>query len=309
MLSHRYRVCLLFITVPICVLIVIMPIKKTVAAACCGGSFAAPAMIVGDEKAQITTSYSYNLVTDDVGTNSIWQKRQSEEVTQTYKIDGAHVWKDRWQSGLSIPVVHKVRSTESTTGTGDISATLGYEYLTDWDYNPWRPRGFGFLQLILPSGLSIHESQKTYQTDVTGKGFWALGAGTVLTKTRGLYDGFLNLDIHKSFSKSYANAVSSGTVKPGWGGGFGAGLGYNRNAYRFGTSITWNYEDAIDVHGTSPSAGSPQRYATANLSVSYLWKNNWASTLSYSDQTIFGSPTNTSLSKGAIVFLQKRWPR
>jgi hypothetical protein len=264
---------------------------------------------VGDEKAQASASYSYSAVVADVGTDFIWQKRKENNGTQTYKFDIAHIWKDRWQAGLSVPIVNKQHASESTTGLGDITTTLGYEYLTDWDYNPWRPRGFGFLQLFAPTGRSIYESETTYQSDVRGKGLWAIGLGTILTKTYGPYDGFLNLDIHRSFSRSFSNATSSGVLNPGTGGNVGFGLGYNLAAYRFGGGITWNYEDAIDVEGSTPSRGSAQRYASANATVSYLWDKHWAATLSYVDQTLFGNPTNTSLSRSGVVFLQRKWPR
>src|SRR5262245_9210446 len=74
-------------------------------AACCGGGFAAPSLIVGDDKAQVTTSYAYTQITDDVGTDSLWRKRETDESSETLKVEAAHIFWDRWQSGLSIPVV------------------------------------------------------------------------------------------------------------------------------------------------------------------------------------------------------------
>lgn len=278
-------------------------------AACCGGGFAAPSLIVGDDKAQITTTYSYSQITDDVGTDALWRKRNSRETNETFKLDASHIFNDRWQAGLSVPVIRRSLSNESSSGLGDIAGTIGYEYLPDWDYNPWRPRGLGYIQLTLPTGTSINESDSMYQLDSRGRGFLAIGAGTLLSKVISRWDLFSSIDIHRSFNKKFSNSQTEGTLKPGYGGNIGLGGGYNLAVLRFGAGLTWTYEDPVDVTGPTSSNGSPQRYATATLLVSYLFKNEWSGTVAYSDQTLFGNPLNTSLGRGTMVFLQKRWLR
>jgi hypothetical protein len=282
---------------------------KTLAAACCGGGFAVPSLIVGDDKAQVTASYSYSHVVDDVGSDSLWRRRESNETNETYKVAAARIFWDEWQAGLAIPVIRRARANTSSAGLGDVAATLGYEYLPDWDYNPWRPKGLGFLQLTLPTGRYINESSAAYQLDSRGRGFWALGMGTILTKTLGPWDIFSNIEAHKSFAKNYSNSQSRGILYPGYGGNFGVGGGYNLASLRLGTSLTWTYEDPVKVIGTIDSTGSPQRYATASLSGSYLLQNEWATTLTYADQTLFGKPINTSLGRSIAFLLQKRWLR
>ena len=284
-------------------------VSRAFGAACCGGGFAAPALIIGDDKAQVTTSYAYSQVTDDVGTDSLWHKRNSSETSETFKVEAAHIFYDRWQAGLSIPIIRRTLSEESSSGLGDVSGTIGYEYLPDWDYNPWRPRGLGFIQLTLPTGKSINESDSLYQLDSRGRGFWSIGAGTILTKTIGKWDIYSSFDIHRSFNKSYSNTQSEGVLRPGYGGNFGLGAGYNLSAIRLGAGLSWAYEDPVDVTGSTTSKGAAQRYANGTLSASYLLKNELATTLTYSDQTLFGSPSNTSLGRGAMIYLQKRWLR
>lgn len=280
--------------------------SKVFAAACCGGGFAAPSLIVGDDKAQATLSYTHAQISDDVGADSFWRKRDFRETSDTIKLEGAHIFKDVFQGGFSIPVIRRDRGGHQSTGLGDISGTIGYEYLPDWDYSPWRPRGLGYFQLTAPTGKSINEADSTYQLDSRGRGFWAVGLGTMLTKIIERWDFFTNFDFHKSFEKKYSNSESTGTLKPGWGGNFGIGGGYNLRSLRFGGAITWSYEDSIDIEGTIDSKGSPQRYATASLSASYLFENEWATTLTYSDQTRFGNPVNTTLGQSFTLFLQKR---
>ncbi|MGZ3725334.1 MAG: serine protease spb1, partial [Pseudobdellovibrio sp.] len=98
-------------------------------------------------------------------------------------------------------------------------------------------------------------------------------------------------------------------IEPGNGGSFSLGCGYNMGDTRVGSSLAWNYEDPINVSGSTPSTGSDQRFATGSFLVSQMFDNLWAATLSYSDQTLFGDPSNATLSKTISLSLQKRWAR
>ncbi|MGZ3704283.1 MAG: hypothetical protein ACXVC4_21005, partial [Bdellovibrionota bacterium] len=208
-----------------------------------------------------------------------------------------------------LPLVQRSRAGANSFGLGDISGTLGYEILPDWDYSAWRPKGISFLQLTAPTGRAVNESTAAYQLDSRGRGFWALGAGTLFTKTAGDIDFFTTVDAHRSFAKDFQNAQVSGRLSPGWGGNAGAGIGYNWAKVRVGGSLTYTYEDPVNVSGAVSSSGVPQRFATAALSASYLASSDWAATLTYADQTRFGSPLNTSLGRAATLQLQRRWQR
>lgn len=278
-------------------------------AACCGGGFAAPSLIVGDDQAQMTASYSHSRVTDEVGTDQLWRRRQSRESGETWKIDAAHLLSDRWQAGLSVPVVRRTRAQAGSTGLGDLAATLGYEILPDWDYHPWRPKGLAYLQVTAPTGKAIHEADATYQLDSRGRGFWAFGLGALLTKTIRSADLFLGLEAHRALAKDYNNAQSSGRLEPGFGGSLGFGAGYSFADFRLGASLTYTYEEPVNASGSAASQGALQRFATAALSGSYLFHRQWAATLSYADQTKFGSPLNTSLGQSFSLLLQRRWER
>lgn len=268
-----------------------------------------PSLVIGDEKAQVTAAYGYTRISDDVGADSLWRRREANEWGETLKLEGVHIFRDRWQGGLSVPMVRRSRAEESSTGVGDISATLGYEWLPDWDYNPWRPRGVGFLRLTSPTGRSIHESEAMYQLDSRGRGFWAIGGGTVLSKAFGRWDGYSSIEVHRSFAKSYSSSQSSGRLLPGWGGELGLGAGYNLVNLRFGVGLSWTYEDAIHAQGGTASFGVAQRYATGTLSASYLFPREFAAIMTYADQRLFGSPLNTTLGQSVTIALQKRWLR
>lgn len=278
-------------------------------AACCGGGFAAPSIISGDEKAQITTSYSLTEVTiNNVDSRGIWRKWDEKQQVMVMQLEGAHLISDRWQMGMALPVIQRSHFNEQHSGLGDVSVSLGYEYLTNWDYNPLKPKGIGFIQVTLPTGRSKAESE-IGGLDSRGNGFWSLGVGTLLSKTLGTFDVFGIANVRHSFSKSISGRYVQGTLQPGWGGSVGVGAGYNIKAFRVGTSLTWFYEDPIDIEGSTTYLGSVERYATAMFSISYLSSTQWATTVSYLDQTLFGSPINTSLGRTISVLVQKKWNR
>lgn len=278
-------------------------------AACCGGGFAAPSIISGDEKAQITTSYSLTEVTiNNVDSRGIWRKWDEKQQVMVMQLEGAHLISDRWQMGMALPVIQRSHFNEQHSGLGDVSVSLGYEYLTNWDYNPLKPKGIGFIQVTLPTGRSKAESE-IGGLDSRGNGFWSLGVGTLLSKTIGAFDVFGIANVRHSFSKSISGRYVQGTLQPGWGGSVGVGAGYNIKAFRVGTSLTWFYEDPIDIEGPTTYLGSVERYATAMFSISYLSSTQWATTVSYLDQTLFGAPINTSLGRTISVLVQKKWNR
>ncbi|MGZ3726549.1 MAG: hypothetical protein ACXVBD_12155 [Pseudobdellovibrio sp.] len=172
------------------------------AASCCGGGFAVPSIITGDDKAQLTTSMSYSKIDTDVLANGEWYKRASNDTTQLYKMEFSHVFGDRFQVGATLPVqVHERDGAAGGTSSGlaDVSAQLGYEFLPDWNYNPIRPKGVGFLAITLPTGKSIYESADGL--DSRGRGFLSIGAGAVFTKNWMTWDANSSVEIHHSFSK------------------------------------------------------------------------------------------------------------
>lgn len=291
--------------------LLIIHTTQAFAAACCGGGFATPAIISGDDKAQITTSYSFVDVTvDSIDIQGVWHKWDTHQKVQTFKIEYAGVFKDRWQAGFSLPIIERTRLNQSYAGLGDTTLTLGYEYLPDWNYNPYRPKGIGFIQVTLPTGKSKADSE-VGGLDSRGNGLWAIGLGSLHTKTWMAFDVFTSLEMHHSFSRSLSNSNLRATLKPGYGGNLGLGAGYNLKSYRIGTSILWTYEDAhrTELDSGKTLDGSIERFATASLSVSYMADNDWSGTIAYTDQTLFGSPINTSLGQGINMQLQKKWGR
>ncbi|KYG65030.1 serine protease spb1 [Bdellovibrio bacteriovorus] len=284
----------------------------SLAASCCGGSFSFPALILADDKAQVTSTYSYAQVSDEVLANGKWLRRQDGNLAQTLKLEGASLVSDSLQAGFSIPVMMKSADNSSdSSGVGDISLYLGHETFPERTYSRWKPKGLTFLQVTLPTSPSIYDSSITTATDIRGRGFYSLGGGVALMKAWATWDANYNGEIHYSLPRTISNEAYGGDVevKPGFGTTQTVGLGWNRGDYRVGSALTYLYEDAIRLSGATSSDGTAQRNFTLGFSGSYMINLASAVTVSYSDQSWIGNPVNSSLSKTFNISYQQRWPR
>lgn len=281
------------------------------AASCCGGGFAFPALIMGDDKAQVTSSLSVGQVTDDVLPNKKWIKRDDDNQSQTFKVEAATLLNDRWQTGLSVPVVYRHVAGENSTGLGDVSFNLAHETFQELTYSRWKPKGVTFLQLTLPTSPSIYDAENVLAADSRGRGFFTLGGGVALIKVFGVWDANTSIELHKSFARNFTTSSSGGeiTATPNLGHSWTVGGGWNKGDWRLGTSFTGLYEDAIKISGAQSSQGSDQQNITWAVMVNYMMGLENAWTLSYADQTLFGAPENSSLSKTVTLSFQTRWQR
>lgn len=281
-------------------------------AACCGSGFVAPSIITTEDRAQIAFSLNQSKIHADVNTKSQWTRRSDNDITRTYKFEAAHLISDRWQMGGSLPIIERKNNSNvdnSSSGTGDLTLQTGYEYLPDWDYNPYRPKGVGYLGLVIPTGKSIHESETSSGIDARGRGFWGAGLGTVLLKRWGDWDATVSLDFYYYFKKNISNSNTDGTVYPGFTHGQSVGGGWSYQNLRLGALASYYYEDESRVSGSTNSTAALKRNATALFLVSYFLPHQQSIVLSYSDQTLLGDPFNSSLSKGFGIFYQKRFER
>src|ERR1017187_4276103 len=188
-------------------LLVVLP-SRCFSAACCGGGFNIPSVIVGDDKTQFTSSLSQSQVADDISSTGIWTPRMGRDTTQTLKLEGATLLADRLQVGMSAPFVKRSVETmlaNSNSGVGDVGVVTAYEIMPELEYSLLKPKAFIFSQIISPTGKSIYESTDPLASDVTGRGFWSWGAGFILSKIIYNFDVQLTAEMHKSFDRDIPN--------------------------------------------------------------------------------------------------------
>lgn len=289
--------------------------QQSFAASCCGGGFSFPALILGDDKGQITSSISASSVSDDVLNNGLWIHRRDNNNAQTLKLEGAALISDRFQLGASLPLVYKTNDVHSSaSGVGDVSLFLGHESFPERTFSRYKPKGISFLQLQLPTSPSIYDSSAETANESRGRGFYSLGAGIALVKSFKIWDFNYTGELHYSLAKDIDSQTLGGKTKltPGFGTSHAIGAGWNKGPYRVGLAASMLFEEAIKASGRNHSLDSPgssQQSFTGTLLASYMPNMESAWTLSYADQTLLGNPSNTSLTKTINISYQQRWPR
>lgn len=284
------------------------------AAPCCAGNAAAPAIISGDEQAQLSVLVSHSSVIGEVegeGEPVFWNGDQ-HVVTQTVRVDGAILLSDRWQLGAMIPMVQQdVQSSGvGNTGTalGDIRLNAAYEALPEWSYSSWKPRGYVFAQLIVPTGNSVYDSTDLGMVDAAGNGFYTVALGSLLVKRWSSWDASFVPEVHYGFRRRFSEEGI--TVNPGVGASALLGGGWSRGAFRVGARVQPQYSAPKQTTTDAGQSMSIYQFAwNAGVDLTYMASDEWSITGSYTDQTLVGPAVNTQLSRTFALMLQRRWDR
>ncbi len=288
------------------------------AAPCCAQAGGMPSLITGDERISVGASLSNGSVIGDAPAaggglpvfRDALSTRESRSVLQLNAatlIDG-----DRLQSGVSVPLQWNRIGTgsrnSSRVAAGDVSLTLGHETLPEWDYSFWKPRGFSFVQLTLPTGRSILESSDAAAGDVTGLGHVAISAGFMALKRWSLWDASALIRLGRVFGRGFDSGIST---RSAWSGAFSVGGGVSfAERFRFGGTLGLDALSAQAVSGGGlDSTGAGRLVWTAGANLSWLRGDDDTLILGYADQTLFGPAYNTSLARTFSLSLMHRIER
>jgi hypothetical protein len=295
--------------------------KVASAAPCCSANAAAPSLVSGDDSAQVSISYANGLVLADAPAmgDAVYRNSNINEITQVVRLDGAVLLNDRWQAGASLPLIrHSLTSPlidESTIAPGDVRFGAAYEILPEWEYSVWRPKGYLFAQITLPTGKSIYDlSEPGDEMDAVGQGFYTMSVGALLLKQWGDWDGYLLPQLSYSLGRTSTEALTGQQTQVGAAVGLsavlGAGFSPGGGNLRLGLRLQPVYispRSLISSFGASET--SFQLTWDASAEVSYLIAEDWSINGSYSDQTLLGNAVNSTLSRTFAVALQHRWSR
>lgn len=241
-------------------------------------------------------SLTQSEITNDVSATGLWRKRsQTDSLSQSMRVDVAFLVSDSWQTGIS----SSIANGRGQWGLGDTQAVTAYEFLPELDFSVWKPKGLWFFKLTFPTGNSIYDDG---YTNLMGRGFWTPASGLLFTKIIGSWDFSLAGEIHKSLDRKSGATL----IVPGWGTIASLDFGYSYRSVRLAFAISSAYEEPI---ATSNDRGNEQAFAEGSLKLNYSVTDNYILSLAYSDQTWFGNPMNTALSRAVNVNLAKTWPR
>lgn len=281
-------------------------------AACCGGSSAIPSLITGDNQSQFSLSQSMGKVIGRTyqRDRSVFYNDSKDYKTFTTSIKGAYLLGPLLQIGGGISLLSKDNSegtvSESKTLIGDTDISVAYEYLPETFYSVWKPRGFIYFKHVFPTGKSNFETNTSLLTDVSGKGQHISSLGLVFSKI------FRSIDwqLYSEFKYLYDEEVNGKNISSSLGDTQGLNIGYSPNNGAVRTSIglsRHHFEDKEIVVNNSTQNSSREEYWDFELGLAYM-VNDSTYSLSYTDQTLFGSTENTTLSRTISISWLERWP-
>ncbi|MBY0370962.1 hypothetical protein K2X33_09765 [bacterium] len=283
------------------------------AAACCGSNSLFPSLISGQERTQLTlTGTTGQSVADADPQGAVTPRTSSdEEWRHTLRLDAATLLSDRWQLGVGIPVTARSRSRNGAGaqawGLGDLSANVGWEWLPEWTYSAWRPKGFVFGGMNLATAQGPFGASALFQVDALGRGYSTAFVGALFQKTWPNWDTALFIEGH--IPVSGAISVGSGVfVQPAAGTSASLAVGWNHGDLRLGASLGAVYEGGRRTFGWVEQQGSAQYAFPLAAQLSYLVSEAWSLSALYSDGTLLGG-ANQPLSRTVSVLVQTRWQR
>jgi hypothetical protein len=295
---------------------------ESLAAPCCAGSSSVPALITGDEAQFISFGIQFGTVIADPPASGrgwpVFRDEQSlKENRVAYSFNFATlVDGDRWQSGLSIPLLtHSIERSglsESSTQLGDVSWTLGYETLPEYEYSEWKPRIYHFLQVVAPTGKNFYEAEKNFTTDAGGLGFWQWHLGMVALKKWSHWDTSVVVKYGRYLGRDF-QSPSQGLIfvdsTGSWMGGLLVGYSFS-DRFRFGMGIEPQFLYPQDVNESGGTTKTLERLVwNASITTTVVIASNTSVVVSYADQTWVGPVSNTTLSRILGLAVQHRIER
>src|SRR5690606_9431328 len=128
---------------------------KIFSAPCCNQAGGVSALITADEAAKISLAAGLGSFGSEAQASGEITERSSSETKQMLTLSYSRILSDRLQAGASLPLVHRMRTDAgqeyAATSIGDVKAVLGYEFLPEFQYSSWRPRGYLYAQMSFPT--------------------------------------------------------------------------------------------------------------------------------------------------------------
>lgn len=273
--------------------------KNAFSSSCCGGGSSSSMIITGDNKAEISLGYSYR---SDLGqTNkegfSILNNKNIKDERQNIIFLGEYQILELWQLASKFTMVdknlHKSGLREKNFGLGDIEFQLTYEYLPAYVYSEYKPRGFFYGKLTIPTSKSLYDSQSNIFADVRGTGLYSLSIGNFLLKTFNT----LTLKITTEWSHFFGKTYSQYKLHDYEKFSIPLGIAYTplHSAFTFGLTDTFSYQAEKKFTGDAQLKSSHEYFWEVNAFINYSTNRNEIWSLSYNDSTLIGKNVNSPL--------------
>jgi hypothetical protein len=279
------------------------------ASSCCGGGSSSSMIILGDNRQEWSAGLGFRNdlgQTDRTGMASFHGK---ETVDQQYTLNLQlqRQFTELIQAAVKTSVIHKVMvkqgRREKSHGLGDIDLQISYEFLPEYNYSQYRPRGFLYSKITFPQSKGIYDSTSPIYSDVRGSGLYSFSIGTLFVKKNSQFTLKFGLEGQRFFGKKFKEGNLDDYHKVI----FPTGLSYAFDPLPISTGIltTWTYQTSKKLQIQTTTTSSREYFW--ELSVFANWSLNRQETLgmSYSDSTLLGKNINSPLYRSfALTYTQ-----
>jgi|GEM_PF-1138289 len=302
--------------------------RPTQAGACCGGGLTSASLITGDEQARFGLSVAARTVVADALSSGALSPRSTGSISESQTLaalEGSLILADRFQIGArlegsaqTLAIPGEESSTPPAVGLGDIRLNSAFEFLPEWSYSSWKPRGYIWAGVLLPTGRSIHETLDP--AEALGEGFLTPSAGVLFVKRWQQWDATASVELRSSLGRSFEQDLGAGFVSRsdfgpqfGWNGLLALGYSPGAGKLRLGARLEpqWRGERTVDVDGIGSQTAS-RRITALGADITWMLPGTTAITAAFTDQSAFGLSglsSNAALSRTLAVLLSHRLDR
>lgn len=280
-------------------------LRAVFASTCCSSGSALPALITGDDRFQLSNSFSSSFVVGEVDSDgeSYFYDDPTNETLYGVNLSSALMFSHRFQAGVQIPFQWRTLGERSDEGVGDIKLNFAWEAFPLYSYSAWRPQVFVFAAMKFPTGKSTYESVEP-RLDTFGKGFYTPSLGLLAMKSWKKWDVSLSGEWGVPLSRQF----NSESVDPGFTYSAVVSGGYHLADFRLGWSLGPNYEEPSRFKRANVKSKAKLAW-DSSVSFSYVQNDFWSYSLGYLDQTLLGPAQNARLTRSLSVAMTYRIPQ
>ncbi len=269
------------------------------ASSCCGGGSSSSLIITGDniEEWNLGMSYRNDLgQTDNLG----WASFHNDGITDhqsalnfQYQRQIIEQFQLAAKSSLIQKTIEKQNRKEVKNGLGDLELQASFEFLPEFTYSAYKPRGFVYSKLSIPNSRSLYDSKSAIYSDVRGSGLYSISIGSFFLKRFASTTLKAGLEAQhlfgRSFDQSHLNDYNK-IILP-----LGITYSFDPMPISLGFNSTWNYQTKKQLTGEINTTSSKEYFWELGTFINWTVNREETWGITYSDSTLVGKNINSPL--------------
>jgi hypothetical protein len=285
-------------------------IDYSYSSSCCGGGNNAPLVMTKETAAMITMLTKHSAITHYADANSKITTRNKiyNSVINSTDLSGILSINQNTQISGLITYTNRKNTTvlnkESSHGINKLIFQVNYEFLPEYLYSRWRPRGFIFVNIDHPLSKSIFESKKTLQTDAISDPQTSSSVGILFKKNLNYFDFLTSTSISLYFPKdlNWNNKKLTASELFKFNHLIDIGVSLPESNFRFGLSLNYVHKSKNTLRQFGQVNES--YLLSFGLNGSYEF-NKFILGLNYTDQSYLFIAKNNSLTKSVALSISR----